>query len=119
MPEIAAASGITMIEPIGYIQFMSLVQKSRLVITDSGGIQEEATALGRPMLVMRDVTERPEAIAAGGALLVGAHSGPIVEQASALLTDRALYRRMSAGSDVFGDGHAARRIVDALEARRR
>ena len=66
------------------------------------------------MLVMRDVTERPEAIAAGGALLVGAHSGPIVDQASALLTDPALYQRMSRGSDVFGDGHAAERIAASL-----
>ena len=110
---------IHLIAPVDYGPFVWLLDRATLILTDSGGIQEEATALGRPMLVMRDVTERPEAIAAGGALLVGAHSGPIVEQASALLTDRALYQRMSAGSGVFGDGHAAQRIVDALQAWRR
>jgi UDP-N-acetylglucosamine 2-epimerase (non-hydrolysing) len=100
--------------PVDYGPFVWLLDRAYLILTDSGGVQEEATALGRPMLVMRDVTERPEAIAAGGALLVGAHSGPIVEKASALLTDQGLYARMSKGSDVFGDGRAAGRIVETL-----
>jgi UDP-N-acetylglucosamine 2-epimerase (non-hydrolysing) len=106
---------VHLIAPVDYGPFVWLLDRATIVLTDSGGIQEEATALGKPMLVMRDVTERPEAITAGGALLVGAHSGPIVEQAAALLTDAALYRRMSGGSDVFGDGRAAQRIVETLE----
>ena len=116
---LAGVERIRLIAPVDYGPFVWLLDRAAIILTDSGGIQEEATALGRPTLVMREVTERPEAIAAGGARLVGAHSGPIVDQASALLTDPALHRRMSAGSDVFGDGKAAGRIVAALGAWRR
>ncbi len=108
------APRIRLIAPVDYGPFVWLIDRAAIILTDSGGIQEEATALGRPMLVMRDVTERPEAVAAGGALLVGAHAGPIVERATQLLTDAALYGRMSQGSDVFGDGRASERIVAAL-----
>ena len=112
--QLSDVPGVRLIAPVDYGPFVWLIDRAAIILTDSGGIQEEATALGKPMLVMRDVTERPEAVAAGGALLVGAHAGPIVDKATALLTDEGLYRRMSRGSDVFGDGHAAERIVEAL-----
>ena len=114
--QLSDTPGVRLIAPLDYGPFVWLIDRAAIILTDSGGIQEEATALGKPMLVMRDVTERPEAVAAGGAVLVGAHSGPIVDKATALLTDKALYARMSKGSDVFGDGHAADRIVTALRA---
>ena len=112
--QLSDVPGVRLIAPVDYGPFVWLIDRAAIILTDSGGIQEEATALGKPMLVMRDVTERPEAVAAGGALLVGAHAGPIVDKATALLTDEGLYRRMSRGSDVFGDGHAAERIAEAL-----
>ena len=112
--QLKGASRIKLIAPVDYGPFVWLIDRAAIILTDSGGIQEEATALGKPMLVMREVTERPEAIAAGGAVLVGAHAGPITDKAAQLLTDDALYERMSRGSDVFGDGHAAERIVAAL-----
>jgi UDP-N-acetylglucosamine 2-epimerase (non-hydrolysing) len=112
--QLSDVAGVRLIAPVDYGPFVWLIDRAAIILTDSGGIQEEATALGKPMLVMRDVTERPEAVAAGGALLVGAHSGPIVDKATQLLSDAALYGRMSKGSDVFGDGHAADRIVAAL-----
>ena len=105
---------IKLIAPVDYGPFVWLIDRAAIILTDSGGIQEEATALGKPMLVMREVTERPEAIAAGGAILVGAHAGAIAGKAADILTDEALYRRMSRGSDVFGDGRAAERIAAAL-----
>ena len=101
-------------QPVDYGPFVWLLDRAALILTDSGGIQEEATALGRPMLVMRDVTERPEAIASGNGLLVGAHQAAIVEQASRLLADPAALAAMARPSDVFGDGRAAGRIVEAL-----
>jgi UDP-N-acetylglucosamine 2-epimerase (non-hydrolysing) len=113
---LGGAPRVHLTAPVDYGPFVWLLDRASVILTDSGGIQEEATALGKPMLVMRDVTERPEAISAGGALLVGAHAGPIVTQASDLLTDAGLYERMSRGSDVFGDGRAAPRIVEALRA---
>ena len=112
--QLQGVSGIRLIGPVDYGPFVWLIDRAAIILTDSGGIQEEATALGRPMLVMREVTERPEAVAAGGALLVGAHAEVIADKATRLLTDGALYARMSKGSDVFGDGRAAERIVAAL-----
>jgi UDP-N-acetylglucosamine 2-epimerase (non-hydrolysing) len=112
--QLSGVERVRLVAPVDYGPFVWLMDRAALILTDSGGIQEEGTALGKPMLVMRDVTERPEAVAAGGALLVGAHSGPIVEQASRLLSDPELYARMSRGSDVFGDGRAAERIVAGL-----
>jgi UDP-N-acetylglucosamine 2-epimerase (non-hydrolysing) len=112
--QLTGVSHVKLIAPVDYGPFVWLIDRAAIILTDSGGIQEEATALGKPMLVMRDVTERPEAVAAGGAVLVGAHAEPIVDKACELLTDQALYRRMSKGSDVFGDGRAAERIVAGL-----
>ena len=107
---------VRLIPPVDYGPFVWLLDRAGLILTDSGGIQEEATALGKPMLVMRDVTERPEAIASGNGLLVGAHQGPIVEHASRLLADAKALAAMSRPSDVFGDGRAADRIIEALAA---
>ena len=107
---------VDLIDPVDYGPFVWLLDRATLILTDSGGIQEEATALGKPMLVMRDVTERPEAIAAGNGLLVGAHQAAIVEHASRLLSHADQLAAMSRVSDVFGDGQAASRIVGALEA---
>ena len=112
--QLSDVAGIRLIAPVDYGPFVWLIDRAAIILTDSGGIQEEGTALGKPMLVMRDVTERPEAVAAGGALLVGAHAEAIIGKASELLTDSELYRRMSQGSDVFGDGKAAERIVAGL-----
>jgi UDP-N-acetylglucosamine 2-epimerase (non-hydrolysing) len=105
---------VRLVSPVDYGPFVWLLDRAALILTDSGGIQEEATALGKPMLVMRDVTERPEAIASGNGLLVGAHEAAIVGQASRLLADPAALAAMSKPSDVFGDGRAAERIVEAL-----
>ena len=112
--QLADTPRVKLIAPVDYGPFVWLIDRAAIILTDSGGIQEEATALGRPMLVMRDVTERPEAVAAGGALLVGAHAEIIAGRATELLTDPVLYGRMSQGSDVFGDGHAAERIARGL-----
>ena len=109
--------GVHLIAPVDYGPFVWLLDRAHLVLTDSGGIQEEATALGKPMLVMRDVTERPEALAAGAALLVGAHHDVIVERAATLLSDETVYQAMSVPSNVFGDGRAAARIAAALQDR--
>ena len=112
--QLSGTPRVKLIAPVDYGPFVWLIDRAAIILTDSGGIQEEATALGRPMLVMREVTERPEAIAAGGALLVGAHAEVIAGKAGELLTDPGLYERMSKGSDVFGDGRAAVRIAEAL-----
>ena len=88
-----------------------------MVITDSGGIQEEAPTLGKPVLVMRDTTERPEGIAAGTARLVGTDSAVIAEELLRLLTDRAAYEQMANAVNPYGDGRAAERIADHLEHR--
>jgi UDP-N-acetylglucosamine 2-epimerase (non-hydrolysing) len=104
---------ILLTSPLDYGPFVALLDKAALILTDSGGIQEEAATLGKPMLVMRDTTERPEAITAG-ALLVGAQRGRIVEAASALLTERARLTQMARPSDIFGDGRAGERIAAAL-----
>ncbi|MBI3601112.1 MAG: UDP-N-acetylglucosamine 2-epimerase (non-hydrolyzing) [Nitrospinae bacterium] len=103
-----------LIEPLDYISLVYLLKRAFLVITDSGGIQEEAPSLGKPVLVMRDVTERPEAIEAGVARLVGTSRTTIVPQVFKLLNDPVEYKRMAKPTTVYGDGHAAERIVKAL-----
>ena len=107
--------GVVFAEPQPYRQFVHLMKAVDLVITDSGGIQEEAPALGKPVLVMRDVTERPEGIAAGTARLVGTDSSVIESTISELLTDQAAYDTMANAVSPYGDGHAAERIADHLE----
>lgn len=107
---------VHLVAPLPYPDFAHLMNESTLVITDSGGLQEEAPALGKPVLVMRHTTERPEAIEAGTARLVGTDTTRIVEEAERLLHDPAAYAEMATAISPFGDGHAARRIVDILLA---
>ncbi|MFI5007992.1 MAG: non-hydrolyzing UDP-N-acetylglucosamine 2-epimerase [Solirubrobacterales bacterium] len=102
---------VRLIEPQGYRNFVALMARCRLVLTDSGGVQEEAPSLGKPVLVMRDTTERPEGVAAGTALLVGPHAGSIVEHTTRLLDDRGAYDAMANAANPYGDGHAAERVV--------
>ena len=105
---------IHLIDPLPYLPFVALMDRATLVLTDSGGVQEEAPSLGKPVLVMRDVTERPEAVKAGTAKLVGTTTNNIVAEVSALLTENAAYRRMSTAVNPYGDGHATERIVDVI-----
>lgn len=105
---------VHLIPPLEYLPFVRLMSRSHLVITDSGGIQEEAPSLGKPVLVMRNTTERPEAVEAGTVRLVGTDRHKIVAQASELLTNPDQYLAMSRAHNPYGDGQAARRIADTL-----
>ena len=105
---------IRLLEPLDYLPFVYLMNRSYIILTDSGGIQEEAPSLGKPVLVMRDTTERPEAIDAGTVLLVGTDSASIYEAASNLIQDRNEYERMAYSHNPYGDGHASARIIDSL-----
>ena len=107
-------SNVYLLEPLSYLKFVAMMQQSTLILTDSGGIQEEAPAFGRPVLVMRDTTERPEAIKAGTARLVGTDKDTIVEAVIDLLTDPEEYNIMAHAVNPFGDGHAAERIADTI-----
>ena len=102
------------IEPLEYLPFVYLMEKSTLVLTDSGGIQEEAPGLGKPVLVMRDTTERPEAVDAGTVKLVGTDRNKIISEVSRLLDDKAYYEKMSKATNPYGDGMACERIVNHL-----
>jgi UDP-N-acetylglucosamine 2-epimerase (non-hydrolysing) len=104
-------------EPLPYRPFIHIMKAVDVVITDSGGMQEEAPSLGKPVLVMRDTTERPEGVAAGTALLVGTDTDVIARELLVLLTDRAAYERMAHAINPYGDGRAAERIADDLESR--
>lgn len=108
------ASNFFFIEPLQYLEFVHLMSKATIVLTDSGGIQEEAPGLGKPVLVMRDTTERPEALASGTVHLVGTDYGKIVNEVSTLLDDQAAYTQMSHAVNPYGDGQACRRIADTL-----
>ena len=103
-----------LVEPLSYGELVAAMQHSTLILSDSGGIQEEAPGLGKPVLVLRETTERPEAIAAGTARLVGTASKDIVEAASQLLSNSELYTQMSQASNPFGDGRATQRILESL-----
>ena len=105
---------VHLVPPVDYGTMVSLLRRSYLVLTDSGGIQEEAPSLGKPVLVMRDTTERPEGVAAGTARLVGTTRARIVDEAERLLNDPAAYAAMSRAHNPYGDGHAAARIADVL-----
>ena len=102
------------IEPLQYLEFVYLMEKSTVVLTDSGGIQEEAPGLGKPVLVMRDTTERPEALESGTVHLVGTNHDLIVSEVSTLLDDPVAYGRMSKAVNPYGDGKACSRIVNSL-----
>ena len=103
---------ISLMEPLEYLPFVELMCRSHLILTDSGGVQEEAPALGKPVLVLRDTTERPEGIETGNAILVGVDTKTIVEQAERLLDDENAYRAMSRSRNPYGDGKAAERISE-------
>lgn len=111
---LGSAENIHLLEPLDYLPFVYLMEKSHIILTDSGGIQEEAPTLGKPVLVMRDTTERPEAIDAGTVKLVGSNKSTICDNIAELLTDEASYQRMSFAHNPYGDGAACDRIVEAL-----
>ncbi len=112
---LAGLERVLLIEPLDVADFHNLMQKSTLIFTDSGGVQEEAPSLGVPVLVLRDVTERPEAVAAGTVVLVGSAADRLVETAASLLTDKAAYAKMANAINPYGDGRAAERIVAATD----
>jgi UDP-N-acetylglucosamine 2-epimerase (non-hydrolysing) len=112
--ELGGAARVHLIEPLDYEPFANLMHRATLVLTDSGGVQEEAPALGKPVLVLRDTTERPEAVEAGTVLLVGTEEERVYAEAKKLLTDEASYARMAEAKSPYGDGEAARRIVEAI-----
>lgn len=109
-----ASADVHLIEPQDYLPFVWLMDRCDLIVTDSGGVQEEAPSLGKPVLVMRDVTERPEAVEAGTVRLVGADAARIVAEASLLLDEPAEYQAMARAHNPYGDGHAAGRIADLV-----
>lgn len=109
-----AASNVYFIEPLDYLPFVYLMSTSDIILTDSGGIQEEAPSFGKPVLVMRDTTERPEAVEAGTVKLVGTSYEKIVHEVSRLLDDRSAYEIMAKATNPYGDGHASERIAAAL-----
>jgi UDP-N-acetylglucosamine 2-epimerase (non-hydrolysing) len=113
---LGAVDNIQLDEPLEYLEFVYLMKRSYLVLTDSGGIQEEAPSLGKPVLVMRDTTERPEAVEAGTVRLVGTDTTTIVATVEQLLSRESTYQTMSHAHNPYGDGHACARIVDVLRA---
>lgn len=112
--ELGDVTRVHLIDPLDYEPFANLMARSALILTDSGGVQEEGPALGKPVLVLRDNTERPEAVAAGTVKLIGTEEGRVYEETSRLLSDGAAYRAMAEACNPYGDGQAARRIVEAV-----
>ncbi|WP_281211680.1 non-hydrolyzing UDP-N-acetylglucosamine 2-epimerase [Pseudomonas fulva] len=111
---LSGIDNIHLIEPLDYLPFVHLMSRSHIILTDSGGIQEEAPSLGKPVLVMRDTTERPEAVAAGTVKLVGSDAGNIVRELNKLLSNLEAYKEMSFAHNPYGDGQACERIIAAL-----
>ena len=107
-------SNIILCQPLDYAPFVAAMKKAFLIISDSGGVQEEAPALGKPVLVLREETERPEAIEMGAVKLVGTNFDRIVEETQNLLDNKSAYQAMVLGVSPYGDGHAAERIVNVL-----
>jgi UDP-N-acetylglucosamine 2-epimerase len=114
LPALGSASNFVLIEPLDYLDFIHLMARSFLIVTDSGGVQEEAPALDIPVLVTRDVTERPEGVEVGAARLVGTDESRIVQTLQELLTDKQAYQKMAAAPNPYGDGRASERIVAAM-----
>jgi len=114
---LAGLNNVQLIEPVSYKPFVWLMDRATILLTDSGGIQEEAPSLGKPVLVMRDVTERPEGVDAGTSILVGANVGRIVEHVTMLLDNKDKYEAMSRLRNPYGDGNASQRIADTLHER--
>ena len=115
---LSGIENIHLIAPLDYLPFVHLMSRAHIILTDSGGIQEEAPSLGKPVLVMRDTTERPEAVSAGTVKLVGTDTANIVRELNRLLVDHAAYRGMSYAHNPYGDGQACQRILEALYAAR-
>lgn len=115
MPVLKPCGNVHVCEPLGYADFLACLKRAWLVLSDSGGVQEEATALGKPVLVLRDVTERMEGVRAGSLRLTGANRNRILREARRLLRSESAWKAMARASKVFGDGHAAKRIVTVLE----
>jgi UDP-N-acetylglucosamine 2-epimerase (non-hydrolysing) len=113
-PALTGHENIALIDPLDYLDFVAMMVASDIVLTDSGGIQEEAPSLGKPVLVMRNTTERPEGVANGTALLVGADAGMIVEATTRLLDDPKAYQAMARAHNPYGDGTASRRIAELI-----
>lgn len=116
---LADVPGVTLLPPVDYLTLVHLMKRAVFVVTDSGGIQEEAPSLGKPVLVLRDVTERPEAVEAGGVKVIGTERQIVLNQIEALLDDPAEYQQMARAINPYGDGHASERIVAGLLDRRR
>jgi UDP-N-acetylglucosamine 2-epimerase (non-hydrolysing) len=114
--QLSGVENIALLDPLEYLSFVQLMKASCLVLTDSGGLQEEAPSLGKPVLVLREVTERLEGVAAGAVKVVGTTQRRIVEEAARLLEDSVEYERMSRAINPYGDGHASERIVESLKA---
>jgi UDP-N-acetylglucosamine 2-epimerase (non-hydrolysing) len=112
---LSGRANIHLIEPLGYLPFVALMNRSTLLLTDSGGVQEEAPSLGKPVLVMRDTTERPEGVEAGTVKLTGTDRKRIIDCVAALLTDRQAYDAMARAANPYGDGQACRRIIAAIQ----
>lgn len=115
LPELGHLDNVLITDPLGYGDFVSAMQASDIILTDSGGVQEEAPSLGKPVLVMRETTERPEAVLAGTVKLVGTDEDLIFNEVSTLLTDKASYDAMAKAVNPYGDGHASERCVKAIE----
>jgi UDP-N-acetylglucosamine 2-epimerase len=111
---LSGLSNVSLIEPLDYLALVHLMKRSTLILTDSGGIQEEAPSLGVPVLVLRDTTERPEGLESGGVRLVGTSGEKIFMEAKRLLCEPAAHAAMCVQTNPYGDGHAAQRIVTAL-----
>jgi UDP-N-acetylglucosamine 2-epimerase (non-hydrolysing) len=114
VPQIDHFDNVTIVEPLAYGSFARLMKRAHIILTDSGGVQEEAPSLGKPVLVMRDTTERPEAMYAGTVKLIGADEELIVSSVSELLDDENAYKEMASAVNPYGDGLAAERTVAAL-----
>ncbi len=114
-PLLSKKSNVFLLEPQDYLPFVYLMDQAYLILTDSGGIQEEATVLGKPVLVMREITERPEAVEAGTVKLVGTEVENIVNQVETLLTDPQQYQAMAQAHNPYGDGKASERIIHSIK----
>jgi UDP-N-acetylglucosamine 2-epimerase (non-hydrolysing) len=116
LPQLEGLPNITVTEPLPYGEFTRLLALATVVLTDSGGVQEEAPSLAKPVLVMRENTERPEAVDAGTVKLIGTNEERIVREVAMLLTNSAAYAAMARANNPYGDGHAAERALRALRA---
>ena len=114
---LSEVENIKLIAPLNYPAFVWLMEKSYLIITDSGGVQEEAPSLGKPVLVMREITERPEAVKAGTVILVGTDAEKITTETQKLLDDTSYYQKLSKLHNPYGDGKASERIISFMKAK--